>query len=589
MNSIKKVLGAGFGIAVLTVLVMWAGSASAATCNVVASKPIFPLGGNVLGLTPAQLSTVFGAKADANNGILCNSILSGRIDLTNAQVLFPSLPGTGASTIDILGNGSTSLASPTDLRLAWGTGFGQTCSLSVSPPTCTISNQAIFGPNAGYLMVSPGNHGTAAGLSNATNGNIPQVVSGAWSSVPFPGPTSVAPTSANDLAVWNSTAGGTVRAGPPAQIIGSLTGAITSFGANLKSQSQSAVTAETLLGTSAGGFQNWDALRGVSVETNGTTVINTIGVGGYVENAYNSSATAVAGGYNSVALFGLGVVDPATTNSNVWSLNTVVTDTVPGAGASIGTHTLVGYELDINNVSTHNMVEGIGITGGSVAQPASSFALTIEPMNAASHSFPWSTGLSLADGCCTTALTVPALSFSGSTISGAPIFYYYFNSSGVEQHITAQATPVNGLAFSGTAGTNGGIVTFAGPTVFAGQTGTPTGAACFSSTGVLLNISSCTVSAARYKNVLDTLDQKRATYGIDHLYPIVFNYKDNKAHGSGTHVGLLADDVARMDQRCGIYDGAGKIDNYEDRCVLAYLVDDVKQLRAEVTRLESRH
>ena len=74
------------------------------------------------------------------------------------------------------------------------------------------------------------------------------------------------------------------------------------------------------------------------------------------------------------------------------------------------------------------------------------------------------------------------------------------------------------------------------------------------------------------------------------LRPIVYTYKPN-SDGIGddrVHVGLAADDVALMDKRCVAYDAQGRLSNYEDRCVLAYLVAELKRVKTELDALRGR-
>ena len=277
---------------------------------------------------------------------------------------------------------------------------------------------------------------------------------------------------------------------PPFNVLGTNTGPILLPGGAIRSQ-MNGMTAEQLLGPYD---QNYDAVRGVAVETPGTQVDNTNGVAGYVMNSYSNSATAINSGANSVGIFGLAIADPRTTGSDVWGLNTITTDNYNGL-PSDGGHILIGYEMDINNVSPNNFITGLGITGASIAAPSFSNAITIEPLNASTNSFPWSVGLNMANGCCTFGAVFPAASLQPNAI-GAPVYFNYMDAGGQQQSVRFLATPQAGLAISTSSPTQQGpIATFYGPVQFSGSSGTPTSYACFTNQGTLIASATPCVSA----------------------------------------------------------------------------------------------
>jgi hypothetical protein len=93
----------------------------------------------------------------------------------------------------------------------------------------------------------------------------------------------------------------------------------------------------------------------------------------------------------------------------------------------------------------------------------------------------------------------------------------------------------------------------------------------------------CGSSAIRFKEILPA--QALNLAGLADLRtdnPWSYR-KDSGLYQNGlVQVGLFADDVERMDKRCVVYDGEGRLLNYYDRCILAYLVAEVNQLRAEL-------
>lgn len=148
------------------------------------------------------------------------------------------------------------------------------------------------------------------------------------------------------------------------------------------------------------------------------------------------------------------------------------------------------------------------------------------------------------------------------------------------QGSTAGSMKMTGITVSGASS----VVLFTGLTNAA-----TTSAVCYNTgTGAIsydATIGTCTVSALWHKNLLGVLDRDDDPLAM--LRPIVYTYRQNN-DGIGddrVHIGLAADDVALMDERCATYDAKGRLSNYEDRCVLAYLVGDRKQLRAELEAL----
>lgn len=99
----------------------------------------------------------------------------------------------------------------------------------------------------------------------------------------------------------------------------------------------------------------------------------------------------------------------------------------------------------------------------------------------------------------------------------------------------------------------------------------------------------CAASAMRFKDAYP--EQALNLTGLDQLRTDVpWSYRrDSGTYENGLiHVGLIADDVESMDPRCVVRDGEGKLLNYYDRCVLAYLVADRKALKARIIALEER-
>lgn len=105
-----------------------------------------------------------------------------------------------------------------------------------------------------------------------------------------------------------------------------------------------------------------------------------------------------------------------------------------------------------------------------------------------------------------------------------------------------------------------------------------------SATGII----ACTASAMRFKDMFPA--QALNLIGLDNLRTdIPWKYKDDVGYGLDTkrvHIGLFADDVEKLDSRCVVYRNDGQLGDYEDRCVIAYLVADRHNMKAEIELLK---
>jgi hypothetical protein len=113
---------------------------------------------------------------------------------------------------------------------------------------------------------------------------------------------------------------------------------------------------------------------------------------------------------------------------------------------------------------------------------------------------------------------------------------------------------------------------------------TTTYASCTALTTNASGTIGCTVSAARFKNIIGTI----MAGNIELPDPTAWTYKDQNRFGAGERVGLIADDVVRMDNRCAVYDPDGQLKNYDDRCFTAYMVAVIKQQRIEIDDLKRK-
>lgn len=114
---------------------------------------------------------------------------------------------------------------------------------------------------------------------------------------------------------------------------------------------------------------------------------------------------------------------------------------------------------------------------------------------------------------------------------------------------------------------------------------------CTALTTGATGIIACTGSAMRFKDIHGMISKDQAAVGLDKLNVGTWTYKpeyQTQFGGPAEHVSLYADDVEKMDPRCVTYDETGKVHDYYDRCVIAYLVEDRQNMKAEIEDLKRR-
>lgn len=124
--------------------------------------------------------------------------------------------------------------------------------------------------------------------------------------------------------------------------------------------------------------------------------------------------------------------------------------------------------------------------------------------------------------------------------------------------------------------------TLTGTLTMAAANAATTSALCFNTgTGVVTynsTVGTCTVSALAYKVPGQPIANGKALASLVTMRTDGWTYKKLSGLDDREHVGLYADDVAKLDKRCAIYKD-GKIENYDDRCVLAYTIAAMKELK----------
>ncbi len=122
-----------------------------------------------------------------------------------------------------------------------------------------------------------------------------------------------------------------------------------------------------------------------------------------------------------------------------------------------------------------------------------------------------------------------------------------------------------------------------------------TSAVCYNTgTGALTyngTAGTCTVSALRFKAPTgNAVTTPEALAAVSTLRTESWKYKRVKDDGldDRERVGLYADDVEKMDKRCAVYANDNKtVNNYDDRCVITYLVAAMKGLKQDNDNLRN--
>lgn len=144
---------------------------------------------------------------------------------------------------------------------------------------------------------------------------------------------------------------------------------------------------------------------------------------------------------------------------------------------------------------------------------------------------------------------------------------------------------------------NGGSITLTGGTSIGGTAGsiilanlpTATGSYVCSSSGTIsVEVTACPASDIAQKNPIGKLNIQLASMKLDTLFASLYSYKDTQTYGDGERVGLYAQDVEKMDNRCVTYKKDGTVSTYDDRCVIAYLVADRQNMKSEIENLKMR-
>lgn len=339
-------------------------------------------------------------------------------------------------------------------------------------------------------------------------------------------------------------------------------------------------------------------VSGGSVSDYGSVGLQNVAAVGY--NTLSSSALRTVG---RIALVGTNGLDGLTTGADIAAIgHNIGTGITSGnqlvlAGSSAGNtlttgagDVVIGYNANVTGSGVNDavLIGGSSSGGGNGARGgAASVIIGNKSGNGSlTGTGVTSIGYSLATATCTTGGNLIFIGTNNNIDCG----------TNTDAHAILIATNTFTTAGSNTISIEGvfkatgtGTPATAAPTI-TGTVSLPNLSAaaganqvCSGTGGILTTVASgtaCASSAMRYK-----IPEGRIENGLGALAtlaPSPFQYKDTERFGDRVHVGLYADDVQKMDPRCVVYDESGKLENYEDRCVLAYAVAAIQQQQHEI-------
>lgn len=405
---------------------------AAQTCPATNSEPSLTPGGSVFGRSASQWDAYFGAKADANNGILCNPTIVGTLVIPTD------------SNISFLGNARFQGS----VQFDHGAVPAADITASLGAPS-----DRFLGANFKLWRSDNGAHSWLldTGIGTTGDGNF---------TITHDGVTRATLSGTGSLALFDSK-----------------TGAITADGYALGAFSQNSGTATASFIWScflhatcdSTGAANYDGLRGVVVSPAGQTALLTNAVAGYIIESTGRSGPPYASFPVATALIGMGIADAD--GASVWGVNTLCTD---NRGQTVSSHgpRFCFNEFDLNITSPATGGTGLMLAGASLVQPASAYGVALQTLDSANGTIAkWSAFLFSADGATNTFAAIGAQAASGSNVNSQNLTFNWRDGSGLGQNTSLAATPGGFITASTSGAGAAGFVLGTGGVFATGDTG----------------------------------------------------------------------------------------------------------------------
>jgi hypothetical protein len=340
-----------------------------------------------------------------------------------------------------------------------------------------------------------------------------------------------------------------------------------------------------------------DASYGAAVK--GLTVTGSFTATGLVTNADLVNAATTVGG--ATCTLGSTCLGTATGSGNVVLATSPTISGLTVTGSLTATGLISPSSLAAQNANT--------VLGNGTGSSASPTALAVNSCSATGDALLWTSGTGfgcatgyapLASPTFTTSATAPEFISNGATNSvtmqmaqGGSIRELSTSGGAIYLDVGFGSGSTTGTLYLryGASATQAMAVGSSGLEFLVVSSAAQSNVLCWnSSTGLVTyqSATNCNPSALRYKNLLKPTPLDSTRLGVLRTNQ-PWAYKPGDLYENGrAHVGLLADDVEAMDWRCVTYEN-GLLQNYEDRCVIAYLVAARQADRAEFKAYRENH
>lgn len=132
---------------------------------------------------------------------------------------------------------------------------------------------------------------------------------------------------------------------------------------------------------------------------------------------------------------------------------------------------------------------------------------------------------------------------------------------------------------------NGTTLTYTGSVAFTGLTNAATGDyVCYNAGLIEYDTATCTLSLRKYKMNIHPLLGSLAE--AMQMRPVEYQYKPEFKLGNRVHVGLIADDVAKVDPRVAAYKNNGELESVDYEHLTAVLLGAIQDEEREIRELK---
>jgi hypothetical protein len=175
---------------------------------------------------------------------------------------------------------------------------------------------------------------------------------------------------------------------------------------------------------------------------------------------------------------------------------------------------------------------------------------------------------------------------SGSSQTSNYLSFYSTDSGGTQRAYSVYTTAANPAVLTTTGPESvGGAFTASGAVNLTGLTNAATGDyVCYNAGLIEFNAATCTLSLRKYK--MDVAPLLGSLNEVMRLKPVEYRYKPDLKLGNRMQVGLIADDVAKVDPRIAAYKDNGELESVDYEHMTAVLVSAIQEQQREIAGLK---